>query len=48
MAGEAEFFPELRRRVLDRAHTPWGRVSIVRGELGDAAALFGGEYLSRQ
>jgi glucokinase len=45
MAGEAEFFTELERRVLERAHTPWGRVSVVRGELGDAAALFGGEYL---
>ncbi len=47
MAGEAEFFPELARRVLARAHTPWGRVAIVRSELGDAAALFGGDYLSR-
>ncbi len=47
MAGETEFFPELERQVLARAHTPWGRVSIVRGELGDAAALFGGEYLAR-
>jgi glucokinase len=47
MAGEAQFFPELQRQVLARAHTPWGRVAIVRGELGDAAALFGGEYLSR-
>jgi glucokinase len=46
MAGEAEFFSELERLVLARAHTPWGRVAIVRGELGDAAALFGGEYLS--
>lgn len=48
MAGEAEFFPELEHRVLERAHTPWGRVAIVRGELGDAAALLGGEVLSRQ
>ena len=48
MAGEADFFPDLERRVLARAHTPWGRVSLVRSELGDAAALFGGEYLCRQ
>jgi glucokinase len=48
MAAEADFFPELQRRVLAHAHTPWGRVSIVRGQLGDAAALFGGEYLIRQ
>ena len=47
MAGEEEFFSELERLVLARAHTPWGRVAIVRSELGDAAALFGGEYLSR-
>ncbi len=47
MAGEGEFFSELERMVLARAHTPWGRVAIVRSELGDAAALFGGEYLSR-
>jgi glucokinase len=48
MAGAAEFFPQLERQVLERAHTPWGRVEIVRSELGDAAALFGGEYLSRR
>jgi glucokinase len=48
MAGEAEFFPELGQRVLELAHTPWGRVAIVRAQLGDAAALFGGEFLSRQ
>lgn len=47
MAGASDFFPELERLVLARAHTPWGRVSLVRSELGDAAALFGGEYLSR-
>jgi glucokinase len=47
MAGEAEFFRELERTVLERAHTPWGKVAILRSELGDAAALFGGEYLSR-
>lgn len=47
MAGEGEFFSELESLVLARAHTPWGRVAIVRSELGDAAALFGGEYLSR-
>lgn len=48
MAGEAEFFAELERLVRARAHTPWGRVAIVRSELGDAAALFGGAYLSRE
>ena len=48
MAGEADFFPELQRCVLAHAHTPWGQVSIVRSQLGDIAALFGGEYLIRQ
>ena len=48
MAGEAEFFHELERSVLKHAHTPWGRVAIVRSLLGDAAALFGGEFLIRQ
>ena len=48
MAGEGDFFPELQRRVLAHAHTPWGRVAIVRSQLGDTAALFGGEYLISQ
>jgi glucokinase len=48
MAGEVDFFPELQRCVLAHAHTPWGRVSIVRSQLGDTAALFGGEYLIRR
>jgi glucokinase len=47
MSGEAEFFLELERLVRARAHTPWGRVAIERSELGDAAALYGGAYLSR-
>lgn len=48
MAGEVDFLPELERGVLARAHTPWGQVSLVRSQLGDAAALFGGEFLIRQ
>lgn len=48
MAGDADFFPELRQRVLERAHTPWGQVSFVRGELGDAAALMGGAFLAHE
>lgn len=47
MAGAADFFSELEQRVLARAHTPWGRVAIVPAALGDTAAFFGGEYLSR-
>lgn len=48
MAGEGDFFPELRQCVLARAHTPWGQVAVVGSQLGDTAALFGGEYLIRQ
>jgi glucokinase len=48
MASEVDFFPELQRHVLASAHTPWGRVSVVRSQLGDTAALFGGEFLVRQ
>jgi len=48
LAGAADFFPELEQGVRARAHTPWGRVAILAAELGDAAALFGGEYLVRE
>jgi glucokinase len=48
MAGAIDFFADLQRSVLACVHTPWGQVSIVPGRLGDAAALFGGEYLIRQ
>jgi len=48
MAGAIDFFAELQRCALSCVHTPWGQVSIVPGRLGDAAALFGGEYLIRQ
>jgi glucokinase len=48
LAGAADFFSELQQEVLALAHTPWGRVTILSAELGDAAALFGGEYLVRE
>ena len=41
MAGADDFFEELTGMVLSRAHTPWGRVEIVKAELGDDAALVG-------
>ena len=47
MAGDAEFFPELERGVSADAHTPWGKVQLMRGQLGDAAALYGGDWLAR-
>jgi glucokinase len=48
MAGAADFFADLRRSVYSNAHTPWGAVEIVAAELGDAAALFGGEILVKE
>ena len=47
-AGAADFLPDLERRVHSDVHTPWGRVAILPAELGDAAALFGGEFLIRE
>lgn len=48
MAGDVGFFGELKERVLAHAHTPWGRVEVVPGQLGDSAALLGGEFLITQ
>jgi len=45
MAGDVGFFAELKHRVLAHANTPWGRVEVVPGELGDTAALLGGEFM---
>ena len=48
LAGAIDFFPEFEQKVRAHAHTPWGRVAIFPAELGDAAGLFGGEYLVRE
>jgi glucokinase len=48
LAGAMDFFAELEQSVRAHAHTPWGRVAILAAELGDAAALFGGDYLIRE
>ena len=45
LAGKADFLAELELSIHRRAHTPWGRVTIVSALLGDSAALFGGDYL---
>jgi glucokinase len=47
-AGAADFLPDLERRVHSDVHTPWGHVAMLPAELGDAAALFGGEFLIRE
>jgi len=48
LAGAADFFSELEHHVQALAHTPWGRLTLLSAELGDGAALFGGEYLVRE
>jgi glucokinase len=45
VAGGVDFLDELEHHVHRRAHTPWGRVDMLPAQLGDAAALYGGEYL---
>lgn len=45
MASGEIILPFVRDYVRKRARTPWGTVSVVASELGDAAALLGGEYL---
>jgi len=48
VAGADDFFSDLERQIQIHAHTPWGRVEILPAQLGDAAALFGGEILARE
>ena len=48
VAGAEDFMAELEHHVHDRVHTPWGRVAMLPAELGDAAALFGGEFLVQE
>ncbi len=45
MAGAAVILPAIADYVQRRAHTPWGKVRVLAGELGDAAALLAGEYI---
>ena len=47
-AGAGDFFDELKAIILSHAHTPWGRVEIVVGELGASAALLGLDALARR
>lgn len=46
MAGAADFFDDMQARVHAHAHTPWGKVEIVPGVLGSAAALMGLDALA--
>lgn len=47
MGGGDFILPAITSYVRRHAHTPWGEVRIVAGELGDAAALVAGEWLLR-
>ncbi|WP_438479275.1 ROK family protein [Oleiharenicola lentus] len=45
MRSSAHILPALQHYVNTHAHTAWGRVQLVAGELGDDAALLGGAWL---
>ena len=48
MAGAEVILPAISDHVRRHAHTPWGKVRVVAGELGDSAALVAGEWLLRE
>jgi glucokinase len=48
MASAEVILPALSDYVARHAHTPWGKVRVVAGELDDAAALLAGEWLLQQ
>lgn len=45
MASADVILPAVSDYVSRHAHTPWGKVRVVAGELGDTAALVAGEWL---
>lgn len=45
MASADVILPAVSDYVRRHAHTPWGKVRVVAGELGDDAALVAGEWL---
>lgn len=48
MASADVILPAIAEHVRRHAHTPWGKVRVVAGELGDQAALIAGEWLLRE
>src|ERR1039458_6100059 len=48
MAGVEVILPAISGHVRHHAHTPWGKVRVVAGELGAAAALVAGEWLLQE
>jgi glucokinase len=45
MAAQEVILPAVKEYIHRCAHTPWGRVQVVPGQLGDAAALLAAEWL---
>lgn len=48
MSSKDAILPAVGEYIRRHAHTPWGKVRVVAGELGDAAALLAGEWLLRE
>ncbi|MGH7967752.1 MAG: ROK family protein [Limisphaerales bacterium] len=48
MAARDIILPSVTRYVHRHAHTPWGKVRVAAGDLGDAAALLAGEWLLKE
>jgi len=48
MASGDVILPAVGEYVRRHAHTPWGKVRVVAGELGDTAALVAGEWLLKE
>jgi glucokinase len=47
IAEAPEVVPAIRDHIHRHAMSPWGKVEVVKSELGDAAALLGCEWLGR-
>ncbi len=48
LASRDILLPAIQQHVDRHAHTPWGRVQVLGAELGDASALYAGEWLLRE
>jgi glucokinase len=48
MASADVILPAVSGHVRRYAHTPWGKVRVVAGELGDRAALVAGDWLLQE
>jgi glucokinase len=48
IAEAPEVVPAIRNHIHRHAMSPWGKVEVVKSELGDSAALLGCEWIGRQ